>query len=90
MNVQYYSIYDKKAQVFGQLFPAPTVGSAERLFTDTVNGSTDNLVSKYPSDFALYQHFEFDDSSGLIIDRFEPPRLIVEAMAVVSSRSEPL
>lgn len=84
MNVQYYSVYDKKAQVYGQLFPAPTVGSAERLFAETVNNNSESLVSKYPDDFALYQHFTFDDSSGIIDERFEPPRLVVEAVALRS------
>lgn len=84
MNVQYYSVYDKKAQVYGQLFPSPTVGSAERMFSETVNGNSESLVSKYPDDFALYQHFEFDDSVGIVIERYEPPRLVVEAAALRS------
>lgn len=84
MKVHYVAVYDKKAQVFGQLFPANTLGSAERMFADTVNsGSNDNLVSKHPDDFALFHLFDFDDNNALLIDVNSPPRLVVEASQLV-------
>lgn len=87
MIVKYFSVYDKKALVFGAMFAAPSVGSAERMLTSTVNdkASEQNLVAQYPEDFALYQMFDFDDSSGTVSEAFVPPRLILEALAVVKS-----
>lgn len=82
MKVAYFSVYDKKARSYGQLFPSSTKGSAERSFQESIK-NPDSLHGKYPDDFALYCHFEFDDESGLVESRFEPPLLIVEASALV-------
>ena len=84
MLVTYYSVWDKKAQQFGQLFPSITPGSAERSFRDSVN-NPDSMHNKYPSDFSLFSHFVFDDETGLVVDRHEPPRLVVEGSALVPS-----
>ena len=81
MNVQYFSVWDKKARSFGQLFPAQTPGSAERSFADNIN-SPDSMAGKYPDDFALFLVFEFDDDSGTVVNKFEPPQLICEASAL--------
>lgn len=86
MNVFMLSVYDKKAEVFGMLFPANTIGAAERMLTDQVNrAADDNMVSKYPSDFALYQIGVFDDNAGKFIELFDPPRHVCEASALQSS-----
>lgn len=80
----YYSIWDKKARQFGQLFPSNTPGTAERSFQDALR-NPDAPYSRYPDDFALFVHFEFDDESGLVTNRHEPPQLVVEASALVPS-----
>lgn len=79
--IGYYSIYDKKARTYGQLFPSNTPGTAERAFTDNVN-NPDAMANKYPTDFALYHHGNFDDESGNI-EIIYPPHLIVEATALL-------
>ncbi|WNK13667.1 MAG: nonstructural protein [Microvirus sp.] len=87
MRVSYYSVYDKKSLVFGQVFPAPTPGAAERMIEQTVNTPGDNLICKYPEDFALYYCFTFDDSVGELCSSEDEivPRLVVEAVALVRS-----
>lgn len=81
MNIQYFSIWDKKARSFGQMFPSQTKGSAERAFSDNVN-QKDSMANKYPDDFALFQICEFDDDTGAIVNKYEPPLLICEATAL--------
>jgi len=82
MITGYYSVYDKKAQAFGQLFPSVTKGSAERAFTENVN-TADSMANKYPDDFALYQIHDFDDDTGQVVNVYDPPLVIVEAMTVL-------
>lgn len=81
MIVSYFSVWDKKARAFGQLFPSNTKGSAERSFADNVN-SSDSTANKYPEDFTLFQICDFDDDSGSIANCYEPPLLICEATAL--------
>lgn len=85
MIAKYFSIYDKKANLYGQLFPAPTIGSAERMLSEQVNRiAPDNIINRHPSDFALYYHFEIDDNTGNIVDVPSIPQLVCEASAFVS------
>lgn len=83
MDINYFSIYDKKAELFGQAFPSHTPGSAERSLKESM-ANPDSPHGKFPDDFALYQLFVLDDSSGIITQKFEPPRLIVEASSLSS------
>lgn len=86
MRVKYFSVYDKKTQTFGQLFPAATIGAAERSFSESINNQPDSMAAKYPDDFALYLHCEFDDESGSIVERHDPPQLVVDAFILVKER----
>jgi len=83
MKTIYFSVRDVKSENFGQLFPSATRGTAERSFQESLK-SPDSIAGKYPSDFALYAIFVFDDESGLVVERFEPPQLVVEATSLVS------
>lgn len=88
--MRYFAVYDKKANVFGQLFPSATYGTAERSFKDSIT-SSDSPHGKYPEDFALYFVADFDEASGgfdfPLNDSgqpvFEPPRLICEATTLI-------
>lgn len=82
MNVIYFAVYDKKSASYGQLFPSATRGSAERSFQESIK-SSESMHGKYPDDFALYAVFEFDDESGAITNKFDPPQLVVEASSLV-------
>lgn len=83
MVSRYFSIYDKKARIYGQLFPSHTPGTAERSVRELMS-NPETPMSKFPDDFALYEVFTFDDESGSILQTHEPPLLIVEASSLVS------
>lgn len=85
MKVHILSVYDKKAEVYGMLFPANTIGAAERMLSEQVNRqSDDNLVFKYPDDFALYNIGLWDDNLGVFDEVYSPPRHVCEALALKS------
>lgn len=84
MKNSYFAVYDKKANLFTAPFPSHTPGSAERSLKESIN-NPESVHHKYPDDFALYLVFDFDDESGLVVETYEPPRLIVEASSLVSS-----
>lgn len=82
MIIKLFSIYDKKAVAFGQLFPSNTSGSAERSFHEALK-NPDTPYAKYPEDYVLYQIAEFDDESGYIVKTFEPPLHVVDGVALL-------
>lgn len=83
MKVLYFSVWDKKAQSFGQLYPAPTPGAAERMFAQSLK-DPNSMAGQYPQDFALFQMCEYDDVTGSVVQASFPPQLIVEAVALVA------
>ena len=60
-----YSVYDDAAKAFLQPFFAVTDGLAIRSFTEAVNDPNTSL-SKYPSQFTLFQIGEYEDSDARI------------------------
>lgn len=83
MKTSYFAIYDKKANTFGQLFPSHTHGTAERSFKESIN-NPDSPHGRYPDDFALYHILDLDDDIGQVIETFEPPQLVVQAIQLTS------
>lgn len=81
--MKYFSIYDIKAQVYGQLFPAFTLGAAERALKESM-GDPNTPHAKFPEDFDLYFMCEFDEETGRIHSVNEPPQLVVRASQLVS------
>lgn len=61
-----YSMYDKKAEAYGRPFYAHSNGCALRMVMDGMRKNGDDLVTKYPDDFVLYQLGKFNDSDGKI------------------------
>lgn len=82
MHVIYFSVWDKKTSTYGQLFPAATVGAAERSFHESLK-NPEAIAAKYPDDFALYSVLVLDDESGTVVETYAPPRLVVEASSLV-------
>lgn len=82
MKIQYFAIYDKKANSFGQLFPSHTFGTAERSFKESMM-NPDSPHGKYPDDFALYHILDYEDDTGIVIDSYEPPVLVVQAVQLL-------
>ncbi len=72
-----YSIFDKKAVVYSPLMTFENDTYAMREFEHIASSG---LVSRYPSDFALYCVGEFDDKVGLLTS-FEVPKFVIEAVS---------
>ncbi|WNK14489.1 MAG: nonstructural protein [Microvirus sp.] len=83
MMIKYFAIYDEKAQLFGQLFPSHTMGSAQRSFQELIN-NPDTPQAKFPADFTLYSIFDFDDTTGQIIESYVPPVHVCRATDLIS------
>lgn len=60
-----YSVFDNAVNVFGTPFTVPHVQYAVRYFESLVKDPKSD-VSKWPSQFHLFEVGEFDDSTGLI------------------------
>ena len=64
---QVVCVFDSAAQLYGQPFFVPAIGSAIRSIRDEVNRSaTDNPLFQHPSDFELFHVGTFDDVSGVL------------------------
>lgn len=63
--MKYFAIRDKKAEIFGQVFPSTTFGTAERSFSESIN-SADSPHGKFPEDFALFYMFDLNEETGVI------------------------
>lgn len=63
MILQMCTIYDKRAENFGPPMCFPTLGVAERHFSDSVN-DPNNVMYKHPSDFELWAIGEWDTDTG--------------------------
>lgn len=63
-----FSIYDIKSETYGLPFCVNNKAVAIRMFSDHVNSTSGDLISKHPSDFKLVELASFDQFSGLISD----------------------
>jgi len=67
MKVGIYSIYDAKAQAYGQPFFSPRNGTAIRAFTDEVNRADErNPFYKHPDDYSLFHMGDWDDAGEIV------------------------
>lgn len=63
MKLYLFSVYDKVSKMYVDLFTSQTKESAQRSFNSAAfNRGT--MLSKFPSDFALYCLGEFDNATG--------------------------
>lgn len=63
MKHKIFTVYDSKAEFYGQPFFAATRGIAIRMFTELANDGSSS-VGKYPADFTLFEIGEYDDSDA--------------------------
>ena len=77
-----YSIYDVKAQTYGNLFIAPSDGVAVRLVRQVIEFSGNTDYQRYPEDFALYCLASYIDSDGSILPC--QPRLVTTFISCIS------
>lgn len=61
-----FTIYDKKSNVFGQIFEARTSDEAKRIVISSCLKNPQSLVSVYPQDFDVYEIGDYDISTGVI------------------------
>lgn len=62
-----FSLFDVKAEVFGQLFEARTPDEAKRLFISLLLSGDLNSITQYPQDFQLYCLGDFNSLTGEIV-----------------------
>lgn len=83
MKMNLYSVYDKKADSYGNPFYMPTDATASRLFADQVlDASKPSLLNQHPEDFRLNRVGSFDTDTGLVVSLTQP-EFIAEAMDFV-------
>lgn len=78
MQVNLYSIYDRKAQYYLPLFQASSDAQAERQFAQIVTQSETD-VSKYPADFDLVRLGALNVETGYI-EPEQPIGLIINGL----------
>jgi hypothetical protein len=88
MNI--YSVYDKRAQTFGTPFAQPSDAHAVRGFTNEINKDDDNnMLSAYPSDFALFKIAMFDMDNGMVTQDNGPVTLPVKLLEAEAAKRPP-
>jgi len=70
MNI-IFAVFDTKAETYSAPFTKLTKGLAIRDFTDAANNS-DNMIGKYPHDYALFQIGTWDETCGKITTEATP------------------
>ena len=60
-----YVIFDKAANIYGNMIALPNDEVAIRLFKSMVNGNQGN-ITEYPEDFSLHCIGTFDENIGYI------------------------
>lgn len=63
-----YCIYDKVAELCGNVFNAKNDGVAKRIFADTVNRVMVKQKNISLDDFSLISMCHYDEETGIIID----------------------
>jgi hypothetical protein len=66
MKPKLFSVYDSKIESYDKPFMAKTRGEAIRGFRDFVN-EKDNMVSRHPEDYTLFEIGEYDEEKGLLL-----------------------
>lgn len=85
--MNFYSVYDKKANIYNTPFHAPTDVHAMRTFAMQVNDANKaNMLHFAPDDFTLYRLGTFDDHTGEFTS--ETPQVLVEAAYVLKNNKE--
>lgn len=80
MKKEIYSVYDRKAQLYGTPFYASQEGIAIRSFSRAVNDPSLDMCL-FPEDFTLYELGRFDDESA-IFELNPMPRAVCSAASV--------
>lgn len=87
MQLQLYSVYDKKTQVFS---PPMSFHNDEHAQRDLANEVTSKggMLAKFPSDYELHRVGSWDDHDGKL-EAVIPPVLVCRVDQLIGSESEP-
>lgn len=78
MNLQIFTVYDTKSELYGAPMFMTTNAQAIRGLTDEVNREApDNQLYHHAADFILYALGMWDNSEGKLVP--EAPRLVIRA-----------
>lgn len=84
--MNFYSVFDRKANIYNTPFHCPTDVHAMRTFSMQVNdANTANMLNFAPEDFQLYRVGRFDDHTGNLIS--ETPQMLVEASKLIKENN---
>lgn len=86
-----FTVYDSKVEAYMKPFFMRSTGEAIRDFTDAVNASDANSVlSKYPSDYTLFELGDFDENTAVFVPKLTPVSLgvAIEYKKVIPSSAE--
>lgn len=81
MQLNAYSIYDRKALQYHPPFFTSTDGQAARSLSDLVQDNN-TTIGRHPGDYVLYCIGTYDDAKGLMAP-LSPVRHVVDAVAFV-------
>jgi len=70
-----FCVYDSKARIYAAPFLAPRQEVAVRDFTRAARDPNVD-ISRFPSDYSLYEMGEFDDESGAFNLHLQPQAVI--------------
>jgi len=77
------AVYDTKAGFYNRPFFIPSVGMAERSFSDEVNRkSEDNAMFHHPEDFTLFLIGEYNDVTAEYTQVWPPQHLVSGATVI--------
>lgn len=80
MKLKVFTIRDDKLEQYNQPFFVPTIGAAEREFTDLAN-NPDQMINKHAEDYTLFLLGEYDQATGQI-DQEPTPKVLMKAIEV--------
>lgn len=88
MKLHVLSVRDRAADVFGQPMFVPAVGVGVRSFVDELNRQgPDNVLSRHPEDFDLYELGTYDDNTGRFQQLDDGPRQVAVGKDLVRKES---
>lgn len=80
MKLKIFTIRDDKLETYNQPFFVPTIGAAERDFTDHAN-TPDSPINKHAEDYTLFLLGEYNQADGSI--EMEPtPKPLIKGIEV--------
>lgn len=78
-----FGLFDVKSNTYNTFFTAVNGAVAVRMLQDTLNSDPSAPITKFASDYELYQLCEVDDVTGEVIPEDDGAELIVKIVDLV-------